>query len=359
MKLKLIEDKINMFRFGHLYFNISADAFLKCFDYGDSVYVRVNGTKTMEVPVCGSYEDLFPGEPAIRVTAEEQKISLIRNCGAIGVEYGILKKAEPGSELPYTLTDDLILPVEADIELAEKAKFLKKTVLSRLTYSTSREDYHTDISDSGFANFREIRTTGMKPGNLYRSASPIDPFSGRNEAADRLAREAGIRTIINLSDSKEKGYSYPGFSDTYSSGCNIAFVSMSVSYRSDEFRDMLASCMRAIIEYEGPYMFHCLLGKDRTGFVAAVFELLMGAGIDEVKEDFLKTYENLYGGLKDGSGHLDEEKKDLIRQMCSATILYAMGLNDEKELCDGGAVENYLMYIGLTPDEIEKVKAAL
>lgn len=38
-----------------------------------------------------------------------------------------------------------------------------------------------------------------------------------------------------------------------------------------------------MIRYEGPYLLHCSLGKDRSGFMSLLLEML---------EDYMRTYES-------------------------------------------------------------------
>lgn len=359
MKIKLQENNINMLRFSHLYFEIDANDFLKEFEYGDAVDISVNGDAKMEVPVCGSYEDLLPGECAIIVSSNEKKISLVRNYGKIGVEKGILEKAPKGTETAYVLKKTLRLPVEAEITLKEKGKYIEKTLLSKLEYSHERAAYDSGFTDGQYANFRCIRTTGMGRNVLYRSSSPIDPKASRNEAADRLMKEAGIRNIINLSDSEKKAKAYPGYEKTYYSGCNIAFTAMTVDYLSEGCRETLVEALRFMIDNEGPYLFHCYIGKDRTGFLAALLELLMGADVNEIQEDFLQTYENLYGGRTDKSQQLGDIERKLIREMIVSVMTYALG-TDEQKLREGSrTIEEYLISAGLSENEIIKLKDRL
>ena len=51
-------------------------------------------------------------------------------------------------------------------------------------------------------------------------------------------------------------------------------------------------------EHKGVYLVHCLEGKDRTGFVIALLEFLMGATYEEAEDDYMITYYNYYGVKK-------------------------------------------------------------
>lgn len=130
----------------------------------------------------------------------------------------------------------------------------------------------------------------------------------------------------------------------------------------------VAKGLRFIIDNEGPYLEHCKEGKDRAGFVAAVLEGLMGASLEEIKADYLKTYTN-YFKVKDGA-HV---------QLDSAQTAWAIGIivhNIQRFYVKAGVdslsvvnartgaemsaiTESYLQKLGLNNDEISKLKSRL
>ncbi|HQR05161.1 MAG: tyrosine-protein phosphatase [Proteobacteria bacterium] len=59
------------------------------------------------------------------------------------------------------------------------------------------------------------------------------------------------------------------------------------------FESGLARIFDALLEGEQgyPFVFHCTAGKDRTGFVAAMLLLALGASENEVYRDYLRTLE--------------------------------------------------------------------
>ena len=71
----------------------------------------------------------------------------------------------------------------------------------RLRATDVRGDYD---SDAVFANFREVRGGRLRRGSLYRSSIPSSTERPRAPYADQLAREAGIRTVLNLANSPER-----------------------------------------------------------------------------------------------------------------------------------------------------------
>ena len=119
----------------------------------------------------------------------------------------------------------------------------------------SRSDYPA-LSDSDFANFREVRTSGIAPGRLYRSSSPISTWSERNVFADKLAENAGIKTFINLADSDSGIKSHKGFPNSYYSRQRVIGLDLNMKYKSARFRQGLARGIHFMAESEPPYLIH-------------------------------------------------------------------------------------------------------
>ena len=136
-----------------------------------------------------------------------------------------------------------------------------------------RTDY-PNLTDSEFANFRMIRTSGIAEGKLFRSSSPVSAWSERNATADKLSRGAGIRTFINLADSDEGMRKHEGYEGSYYSTQKIIGLNLGMKYKSREFRRRLARGIHFMAANNPPYLIHCSLGKDRAGFVCAIVESL-------------------------------------------------------------------------------------
>ena len=110
-----------------------------------------------------------------------------------------------------------------------------------------------------------------------KTTSPIYLYLGRNYYADSLAQVAGIATFVNLADSENEAYSNKGYETTYYSTQNVIFLGIPPEFFSTSFKEGLVKGFRYMIEHEGPYLLHCTYGMDRTGFMIAVLEALMGA----------------------------------------------------------------------------------
>ena len=53
-----------------------------------------------------------------------------------------------------------------------------------------------------------------------------------------------------------------------------------------------------MLRTQPPYLIHCNEGKDRCGFCCILLESLAGASLEEVRNDYMTTFFNLYGMVK-------------------------------------------------------------
>lgn len=217
----------------------------------------------------------------------------------------------------------------------------------------NRADYPA-LSDSDFANFREVRTSGIAPGKLFRSSSPISTWSERNVFADKLAENAGVKTFINLADSDTGMKSHKGFPNSYYSRQKIIGLNLGMKYRSAKFRQGLARGIRFMAGSEPPYLIHCSLGKDRAGFVCALIECLMGATWQEVERDYMASFRN-YFGIVEGTREYDFVVKSEIRRFLAENF----GVDNPETANLSAYAQRYFLAIGVSPDEIESLKRKL
>ena len=140
------------------------------------------------------------------------------------------------------------------------------------------------------------------------------------------------------------------------SQCDIIALDMVMTYDSDDFRKDLADGFRYIASHEGPYLIHCVEGKDRTGYAAAILECLMGASADEVVKDYMITYYNFYG-IEPGT----DQYKQIAESNIEAVLAKAFGI---KSIYDDGVdlrscSEIFLKEIGMNDDEISSLREGL
>lgn len=216
-----------------------------------------------------------------------------------------------------------------------------------------RTDY-PDLSDSQFANFRMVRTSGIAPGKLFRSSSPISTWGERNEIADRLSQEAGVNTFINLTDSDKGMKNHKGYEGSYYSTRKIIGLNLGMKYKSPAFRKSLARGIRFMAANEPPYLIHCSLGKDRAGFVCAIVESLAGASWEEISTDYMISFYNYFGILPDSKEYdfvLSNELYKFLSQDFGVENLLAANLAE--------CAEKYLRKIGVSQKDIDTLRGKL
>ena len=332
-----------------LYLDYPADSFLTEFDYGDIVIVAIAGYDTLEMPVVESAYDVPIAGFALMANRGSENIILSIHYGQMDDILGIT---------------DVVTPIEVDISMKDKGGFLFGLEMRSVQYMGTNKGNYPSLSIDEFANFREVRTTGMGKNKLYRSSNPVDPCLGRNLVADSLAKEAGVATFINLADSEIDAKSFKGFDSSYYASQNASFLAMPVEFFSKTFKDKLANGFRYMIEHEGPYLVHCTYGMDRTGWTIAVLEALMGATVEEIQADYAKTFSNYYYVVDGLQVALNERQVDFFKSVVLRNlraVYHAEGIEtaDEVKVDWSVATEKYLEKLGLSPEEISSLKDRL
>jgi hypothetical protein len=144
------------------------------------------------------------------------------------------------------------------------------------------------IGDEG--NFREICCGAIEPGVLYRSAHPLT--DGEQDCSIALqAEKARIACVLNLNDAPQAllWIKAPWYERLVHSG-RVAALDMHFDFHSEAFCRKLAWGLRFMSALPGPYLIHCYAGVDRTGFAAAVLEALLGATVQEIEKDYLRSF---------------------------------------------------------------------
>lgn len=62
-----------------------------------------------------------------------------------------------------------------------------------------------------------------------------------------------------------------------------------------EARESFGGAFRTLAQHDGPVLFHCTSGKDRTGFQAALTLLALGVSKEDVYRDYLRSQDTLAG----------------------------------------------------------------
>ena len=333
--------------FGGVFLGISIEEFnASGFAFGDSVDIKFsNGAKFLDLPYYNGYyvnagENLLIGYPGYG------DIKLAQNYGKdLYIEAG-LKEGDTAS-----------------ITLNEKGKYLDIQKAMDISYKDDRDQYPSDIV---FANFRNVTVGKLKEGVVYRSASPVDNQHMRAKYADALAKEAGVKYDIDLSDNETKlqkhmakdDFDSPHFLSLYEDG-KVIPLAMSMNYFSDDFLNKICLGFRSIAENEGPYLIHCVEGKDRTGFFLMLLEAFAGASYQEIVDDYMITYDNYFEITKEK----DPEKYNVLKERnLDRMIKFVCGDDDSVDITTADLkayAESFLKKTGLSDEELVKLAERL
>ncbi len=355
-----LDNDIWFSKHGNVYLSCDCEDFFDemGFAMGDIVTVRFLD-KELTVPVVPTYAYVDNGTPAVIVHLNDSgaptgKVALAINMGNFGETYGLaVKNRNDNGDWWWEAADGVTYPVEVTFEMADKGGYKNGILMRDLTGSNNREDY-AHLTDTEFANFRVIDTTGMGKNKLYRTSSPINPELNRNTYALDALEEAGVTVVMNLADSAEGASAYEGFEDSYYANQKVIYLNLGVDFAGQGFRDGLAKGLRFFAENEGVYAVHCNYGKDRAGFVSALLECFIGASYEEVVADYMVTYYNYYG-VEPGT-----EKYRAIAEGNIIDILSEAFEVDDLSKADLQAeATEYIRSLGLNDSEIKSLKINL
>jgi hypothetical protein len=331
--------------FGGVYIKITIDDFnAKGFEYGDSVKLEFsNGYVLDDLPYYNGYYTLTGSPLLIAYPGYDYVKAAINNSDDLWVVAG-LKDTDTAS-----------------VTLCESGKYAAIQNARNISYYDERERFE---SDEVFANFRNITVGSIKPGVVYRSASPCDNQHNRATYTDALMRQAGVRCILDLADSDEKiqkyigsdGFACNNFLAIYNDG-GVIPLALNMNYSSAEFKAKVADGLVKMTGKDGPYLIHCTEGKDRTGFVCLLIEALCGAGYDEIVHDYMITYDNYYQITKEK----DKERYDVIVESVLDPMIAAVAGEgvDIKTADLSACAVNFLKDAGMSEAQIGSLKAKL
>lgn len=340
-----VEGKITLIeKYGNIDLDIMAiNLYAAGYRAGDIITVTV-GEHVLDMPLGTNYSDVDTGSLIARDASASSSpyVIVAINMGDFAKTYG----AKVGDTVK--------------IALKTAGGYLAEYEAHQVKRTNDRKDYS---SDAVFANFREITLGSIAPGVLYRTSSPINPEIGRASYADKLIAAAGVKTVINLADSKDeiagylagKDFASPYYKSLYESG-SVVTLSMGVDFAAPEFKTKLKEGLEFMLSHSGPYAIHCTEGKDRAGFTAILLEALMGATKDEIVADYMLSYENYYH-VEKGS-----DQYNTISRIADGILCQIAGLEKGSDLSKVDLVKaatDYLTGIGLTGAQVNSLKTAL
>ena len=343
-------------KFGQVFLDISIENFDKLgFEYGDSVHaIFSNGFTLLDIPYHSGYSTKT-GEPLLVSYPGTEHPALCRNNWHPLWNEAALKDGD-----------------KVTIILNKKNKFSVTEEVLKLRYSTSREDFKTDKI---FANFRPVLGGSLKENLIFRGVSPFDNRYNRAQAADDLIKREKIDFLINLADKEDtvkdlikRNQSKNNYSFSLYNKGKCTNLGLTCNYRSEGYAGRAVDGLKKYIEYckksdnRKPLKLyvHCLEGKDRTGFVCAVLQMLCGASYEEILDDYMMTYENYYGITKKSAFDKYMAIKDFKFDDFVDYLVQTYG--DENLKKEGPAksfikaAEGYLKFGGMTEKQIEDLK---
>lgn len=242
-------------KYGNVYTDVPESKVVEAgFELGDMLIIKM-GEKEVQAPFVTTYGDVDRGEALVRIS--DGYVLMALNYGNFAKTYDLAV----GSAIQY--------------EIVQKGVYKQELEIRNLVRTDIRQDYD---SDAIFANFREVTLGSIGNNKLYRACHPSidDP---RAPYSSMLVEAAGIKTVINLSDSSEELSENLDYSDYYNEihqAGNMINLNMGVDLLSDEFAAKLKQGLLFMIEKEPPYLVHCVEGKDRAGMAVALLGAIMG-----------------------------------------------------------------------------------
>lgn len=324
-------------KYGHGVTNITIKDFLAMgYKLGDILEVEFDNGYKISGPFLDNYF-VEQGEFLVRAYPGHEYVALCINYGKLNEVAGI----KPGSKFK--------------ISMKEKAGYLSQYEIRKLERSNDIKDYNNDPVK--FANFRMLNNGKIRDKIIYRSSSPINNILGRASYADALLKKHGIKYVINFSDSKEqieeymkaKDFASPYYKELFEKG-NVLSLNIGLAYKSDEFQKAMIKALEFIAKNEGPFLFHCIEGKDRTGYFGALVGALMGASKEEIVNDYMKTYENFYGVTK-----ANKEKYDLIVKDVLDMLRYITSSKDLDNINIQERARAFVLGKGLSEKDLQLV----
>lgn len=330
--------------FGSAQFLAAPEEFLNAgFEYGDSCAIEFTNGKNFEnIPFYNGYYGKT-GELAIVAYP--------------GYEFNVFARCQGDSIWDEAGLSDAD---KATITLNEKGEFKNIQDAFNMTYSDNREDYS---SDEVFANLRPMSGGNLKSNMLYRGASPFDNQHGRARFSNDLIEKNGIKYVLDLADTAEKISGYREKEDfrfeyaasLYDEG-NVYVAGLSAAYRADDFSKKTVAMLNEMTNHQGPFYIHCTEGKDRTGFVCLLLESMGGCTYDEIKADYMQSYENYYGISETNE---PDKYKSVVDVKLNDMVFWLTGADKVEDVTPEKlkqGAHDYLINSGMNEEEYQKLE---
>lgn len=236
---------------------------------------------------------------------------------------------------------------------------VRSEVFTFTTAKTPRTVYIDGVSNSrDIGGYTTIDGKRIKQGMIYRSAK-LDDITELGKYT--LVNILGVKTDLDLrgdrtSDGNGGYYSNP--KNATHPVAELEHITVAAPWYStgengvwyDEFnKDEFAKAIKVFADINNyPIIFHCSLGRDRTGTLALVLGGLLGLDENTLIMEYelsVFSYWGAYGSTKYNNG---------LRNSILNTYLYIENNYDGDSFSE--KVEDFLLDIGVTSDEIASIK---
>jgi protein-tyrosine phosphatase len=120
----------------------------------------------------------------------------------------------------------------------------------------------------------------------------------------------------------------------------------------------LGSIFNAMAEAQGPVLFHCFAGKDRTGLVAAMLLSLAGVESEAIGSDYAETDLQLATRYEEWLAKAAPDRLESMRDELRCPPEWMLGTLDHIDRKWGG-VEDYLEAAGVSSATITRLQSKL
>ena len=238
------------------------------------------------------------------------------------------------------------------------------------------------VNGRDLGGLRTVDGGTIRRGVLFRS----DAFEQSTVNDVRRLTDAGIELVIDLRTPTEVRTRGAGVVGTSSIEIrNIPVVDENHQIHSEGMRSLglhwadiyemmltdgaeaFRQVFAAVDEADGAVLFHCQVGKDRTGMVAALLLGVAGCADDVIADDYALTTHampimrmRMYERIREQRGEngarwvLDPAQDEALSSTREAMLDLLGRLRGHH-----GTIENYLDHIGIPPDRVERVRDRL
>ena len=210
---------------------------------------------------------------------------------------------------------------------------------------TTEDGYPRFIKLDGVSNVRDIGGYVTADGrrvkqNLAYRAAHLDAITA--DAREYALKELGLRTDLDL----RGGSSAP-------LGSSVQHVSVAMQwydhiFEKDKYEDVRKAIATFADEKNYPIIFHCSMGRDRTGTTAYLILGLLGVDEDTLCHEYYASFFSQQGAFNEAEFELLVINLSRLRK----------GLDDfgDKDDTLQEKIHAYLLHIGVTEQEIRNIK---